>query len=219
MQLLQVCGGCGTSSVPDMRAELAILVDTLDLCCMWLQEGAAAAEDAAAVVGAAMTPGDGVQGAEAAAAVTLETDYDQGDGSDGLCDGAPNAVVPLAASTGSQGCPLLNLPCLQQQQQRAGEEPSRACASSLAVCHELLRSTVSILDTALTAAAAADKDAAVASAQGQSTAGSNVWMGQWMWAEVGSCLLHHLNELVSYSFAGVAVQLPITTLDTYLKVG
>jgi hypothetical protein len=81
---------------------------------------------------------------------------------------------------------------------------------------------------AAAAAAAAGEDAAVTSTQqGQlavtptaaAAAGGSVWVGQWMWGEVGSCLLHHSNEVVSFSCAGVTVQLPITTLDTYLKVG
>jgi hypothetical protein len=245
MQLLQVCGGCGTSSVPDMRAELAILVDTLDLCCMWLQEAAAAnpaGNVAAAATGAgagpAKTPGDSIRGAEAAAAVIVDADHDHIDCGD-LCDGADIAVNLLAAnSSSSQGRACLDLASSkqqQQQQQRAPEGPSGACASSLAVCQELLRSIVSILGTALTAAAAAaaatapsGEDAAAASTQqGQgavtaaaaAAAGGSVWVGQWMWAEVGSCLLHHLSEIVSYSCAGVTVQLPITTLDIYLKVG
>lgn len=75
MQLLRVCGGCGSISISngsssnksssgDLRAELAILIDCLDLCCMWLEEASTAA-------GAASAGGGGGGGAAACASVAV----------------------------------------------------------------------------------------------------------------------------------------------------
>ena len=181
---LQVCGGCQTRDAHDLRAELAILTDALDLCCMWLQQSS----QAAPLVQQATADADP---AAAAAAVDV-----------------PGSDAAGASSRSSNG--------------------SRSTIAA-DICRELLWSILCILDSAHTAAAAGMASnqistAADAPAAAAAGGGGSVWCGQWMWGEVGACLMHHLNLVVPDSSstaaaaAAAAVQLPVSTLDLYLKV-
>jgi hypothetical protein len=109
----------------------------------------------------------------------------------------------------------------------AGRNSSSSSTITADVCCELLWSILCILDAAHAAAVIADggaskqlSTAATPSAAAAAAGGGSVWCGQWMWGEVGACLMHHLSLVVpdSSSTAAAAVQLPVSTLDLYLKV-
>lgn len=142
---------------------------------------------------------------------------------------APAAAAAHVVTAGGPSSSAGQLSLQQQHQdtQSAGK-PIRTCEVSTPVCHELLRTIVCILGSALstaaTAAAADDDKLGVAlPAAAAAAVGHDVWCSQWMWGEVGACLMHHLEAVVSYSssnssMGGESARLPVSTLDKYLEV-